>query len=87
MKNRVENSFGENVQGNFQKGRSYHLRPLVLTFQNCRKTQACKCLVCLLSAKVYVYYRKVGSSNTSHLEAHTGFYRLLKKGIFNPYVL
>ena len=32
-------------------------------------------------------YRKVASSNTSHLEAHAGFFRLLMKGIFNPYVL
>ena len=27
-------------------------------------------------------YRKVASSNTSHLEAHAGFFRLLMKGIF-----
>ena len=26
-------------------------------------------------------------SNTSHLEAHKGFFRLLMKGIFDPYVL
>ena len=32
-------------------------------------------------------YRKVGSSNTSHLETHAGFSRLLMKGIFDPYVL
>ena len=32
-------------------------------------------------------YCKVASSNTSHLEAHAGFFRLLKKGIFDPYVL
>ena len=30
---------------------------------------------------------KVASSNTSHLEAHAGFFRLLMKGIFNLYVL
>ena len=29
-------------------------------------------------------YRKVMSSNTSHLEAHVGFFRLLMKGIFDP---
>ena len=29
-------------------------------------------------------YRKVASSNTSRLEAHAGFFRLLMKGIFNP---
>ena len=32
-------------------------------------------------------YRKVASSNTSCLEAHAGFSRLLMKGIFDPYVL
>ena len=32
-------------------------------------------------------YRKVASSNTSRLEAHIGFFRLLMKGIFGPYVL
>ena len=32
-------------------------------------------------------YRKVASSNTSRLEAHAGFFRLLMKGIFNPCVL
>ena len=34
-----------------------------------------------------IKYCKVASSNTSCLEAHAGFFRLLKKGIFNPYVL
>ena len=34
-----------------------------------------------------VKYCKVLSFNTSHLEAHTGFFRLLMKGIFDPYVL
>ena len=32
-------------------------------------------------------YRKVASSNTSHLEAHDDFFRLLMKGFFDPYVL
>ena len=32
-------------------------------------------------------YRKIASSNTSRLEAHVDFYRLLMKGIFGPYVL
>ena len=31
-------------------------------------------------------YCKVASSNTSRLEAHPGFFRLLMKGIFDPYV-
>ena len=39
-------------------------------------------------AKVFhVAYREVVSSNTSHIEAHAGFFRLLVKGIFDPYVL
>ena len=29
--------------------------------------------------------RKIASSNTSRLEAHVGFSRLLMKGIFGPY--
>ena len=32
-------------------------------------------------------YHKVTSSDTSRLEAHTGFFKLLMKGIFDPYVL
>jgi hypothetical protein len=32
-------------------------------------------------------YCKVASSNTSRLEAHEGFFRLLMKGIFYPYLL
>ena len=31
-------------------------------------------------------YRKMASSNTARLEAHVGFFRLLMKGIFGPYV-
>ena len=31
-------------------------------------------------------YRKVASFNTSCLEAHAGVFRLLVKGIFDPYV-
>ena len=33
-----------------------------------------------------IIYRKVASSNTSRLEAHAGFFGLLMKGIFDPYV-
>ena len=36
--------------------------------------------------KNHITYLKVVSSNTSHLEAHAGFFRLLMKGIFYPYV-
>ena len=32
-------------------------------------------------------YRKVASSNRSHLETHKHFFKLLMKGIFDPYVL
>ena len=37
--------------------------------------------------KTNFYYRKVMSYNTSRLEAHAAFFRLLMKGIFSPYVL
>ena len=40
-----------------------------------------------LHGNVDISYRKIASSNTSRLEAHAGFFRLLKKGIFDPYVL
>ena len=39
--------------------------------------------LCMYSAN----YRKVASSNTSCFEALAGFFRLLMKGIFDPYVL
>ena len=32
-------------------------------------------------------YRKIVSSNTSHLEGHADFIRLYMKGISDPYVL
>ena len=32
-------------------------------------------------------YRKVSSFNMSRLEAQAGFFRLLMKGIFGPYVV
>ena len=37
--------------------------------------------------KLATIYLKVGSSNTSCLDAHAGIFRLLMKGIFDPYVL
>ena len=40
----------------------------------------------LCSIIMKLSYRKVASSNISHLEAHAGFFRLLMKEIFNPYV-
>ena len=44
--------------------------------------------MCLLCYTVYTLthtYRKVAYSNTSHLEAHAGLFRLLMKGIFDTY--
>ena len=42
----------------------------------------------IVKVKLHIcMYRKITSSNTSRLEAHVGFFRLLKKGIFGPYVL
>ena len=34
----------------------------------------------------FTAYRKIASSSTSCLEANVGFFRLLMKGIFGPYV-
>ena len=31
--------------------------------------------------------RRIASSNTYRLEAHAGFFRLLMKGMFDPYAL
>ena len=45
---------------------------------------ACIYEVCV--CVVMIIYRKIASSNTSHLEAHAGIFRLLMKGIFDPYV-
>ena len=39
------------------------------------------------SAPQIFMYRKVPSSNMYRLEAHAGFFRLLMKKIFDPYVL
>ena len=41
----------------------------------------------LLDLNLKLMYRKVASSNTSRLEAHAGFFRLLKMGVFYTYVL
>ena len=41
----------------------------------------------IILVAIFFNYRKVASSNTSRLEAHAGFFRLLMKGIFDPYVL
>ena len=40
-----------------------------------------------LMSKQFLKYRVVASSNTSHLEAHPGIFRLLMKRIFDAYVL
>ena len=40
----------------------------------------------LIKILLLLVYRKFTSSNTSRLEAHAGFFRLLMKWIFNPYV-
>jgi hypothetical protein len=45
------------------------------------------CTFLAASGPFFVTFRKVGSSNKSHLEAHAGFFRLFMKGIFYPYVL
>ena len=63
--------------------------------QSCYSNQLLKTRLIVLSQistsrnlKNFNYiYRKVASTNTSRLEAHAGFFRLLMKGIFGPYVL
>ena len=42
---------------------------------------------CILYVTEKRTYRKVASSNTSRLEAHAGFFRLLMKEIFDAYIL
>ena len=44
-------------------------------------------ILLLLNFEILFRYHKIASSNTSCLEAHVGFFRLLMKGIFGPYVL
>ena len=46
-----------------------------------------KTLYSIIVIPLQLTYCKVESSNTSRLEAHAGFFRLLMKGIFDPYVL
>ena len=41
----------------------------------------------LVDVFIEIKYPKVASYNTSRLEAHEGFFRMLMKGIFDPYVL
>ena len=38
-------------------------------------------------SRKYDMHCKIVKSNTSHLEAHVGLFRLLMKGNFGPYVL
>ena len=47
-----------------------------------------KCIFSMIEKMINVYiYRIVASSNPSRIEAHAGLFRLLMKGIFDPYVL
>ena len=56
-----------------QKTKCYYLKNLLISYQ--------------YKKIIENIYRKVVSSNTSYLEAHAGFFRLLMKGVFDPYVL
>ena len=42
---------------------------------------------CSITVRSGITFCEVAISKTSHLEAHAGFFRLLIKGIFDPYVL
>ena len=50
-------------------------------------------IIKVLQSRVYrdgftfLKYRKLASCNTPHSEAHKGFFRLLMKKIFDPYVV
>ena len=41
----------------------------------------------MIMMKVNIRYYKVATSNTSHLEAHAGSFRLLMTGAIDPYLL
>ena len=43
-------------------------------------------LLCSTTTQPQTKYPKVPSSNKSHLEAYTGFLKLLMKWIFDPYI-
>ena len=36
---------------------------------------------------IHIAYHKIASYNTSRLEAHVGFFKLLLKRTFGPYVM
>jgi hypothetical protein len=55
-------------------------------FDTIRKSTYHNGVKLILNEHSYFYYRKVTSSNTSRLEAHAGFFKLMN-GIINPYVL
>ena len=57
------------------------------TLQNWDMEDDCSKLILLFISDQGLNYRKIASSNTSRFEAHEGFFRLLMKGIFNPYAL
>ena len=57
-------------------------------FSKSKQTQNYKQIrVSTFSNNTEFTYRKVASSNMSRLEAHVGFFSLLMKRIFDPYVL
>ena len=56
-------------------------------FKNIKIDQNIILLTITIWLKSANIYRKVTSSNRACLEVHAGFFRLLMKGIFDPYVL
>ena len=58
------------------------MKNLNISIKKVSKTCSCN----FMHYKKKENYRKVPSSNMSCLEAHPGFFRLLMKGIFDPYV-
>ena len=59
----------------------------VLEKENVDYQMALKYLMSNVQMVSTKYYCKIASSNTSHLEAHVGFFKWLMKGIFDLYVL
>ena len=67
-------------------GRAVRARPVYIYWESLLfRSAILKCKYFSEStSKIDYIYRKIASSNTSRLEAHVGYFRLLMKGIFGP---
>ena len=64
-----------------------NLRYFSLDRESLLQLERYQTLYSIIVIPLQLTYRKVESSNTSRLEAHAGFSKLLMKGICDPYVL